>query len=376
MKSRNGTEKEPFWLLFVRIFLAVIFVFSSIVKGIDPIGTAYRVEDYLVVFGWTSLLPYALFIAFLVIVSEFLLGVAFLFKSYMKIAIPGMFLMMAFFTVVTYLDAVNNWVPDCGCFGDAVKLSNWHTFLKNIIIIALNVIVLLNYKKYVKQKYTLPKISAVVLLGAGFVWFVFYNYNHLPVIDFRNWKEGRSLKTEGGNSEKIYLIYKNKTTGEVKEYLSPNYPWNDSVWMSQWEFVDQRTDDSQVVKKYDLQIEDSLGKNITKDIVENPDYQFIIVSYYLDEGSERGFEKLRAIINYLNTEGISAVLLTASENDEIDKTLKKYNLDIDTYFADDIQLKAMIRSNPGLILLKDGTVLKKWHYNDFPDVKQLEKILK
>ncbi len=376
MKRYNNEFYEPVWLSFLRVLLGLIFVFSSSVKGIDPIGTAYRVEDYLVVFGWTNLLPYALFIAFLVIISEFLLGVAFLFKSYMKIAIFGMFLMMAFFTVVTYFDAVNNWVPDCGCFGDAVKLSNWHTFFKNIVIISLNIIFILYYKIYEKQKHALLKVVAVLILGALFTGFVFYNYNHLPVIDFRDWKEGRNLKTEGENREKVYVIYKNKKTGETKEFLSPHYPWNDSVWMSQWEFVDQRIDDSQVVKKYDLQIEDSLGNNITKEIVENPGYQFIIVSYYLSDGSVKGFEKLAPIVDYLNDKGISVVLLTASENDDIKTFLKRYNLDVDAYFADDIQLKAMIRSNPGLILLKNGTVLKKWHYNDFPGIKRLDEIVK
>ncbi len=376
MKERKNGAVEPVWLAIIRILLGLIFVFSSTVKGIDPVGTAYRVEDYLVVFGWTNLLPYSIYIAFLVIISEFILGIAFLFKTLMRIAIPGMFLMMSFFTVVTLFDAINNWVPDCGCFGDAVKLSNWHTFYKNVVIISLNVIFVLKINIYALRKCNARKTAALFLTGILFTGFVIYNYNHLPVIDFRNWKEGRDMKTGESGKEKIYVIYKNKKSGEIKEFLSPDYPWNDSVWMSQWEFVDQRADDSQVVKKYDLQIEDSSGTNVTKDIIESPDYQFIIVSYYLGDGSEKGFEKLPAIVDYLNTKGVNVVLLTASENSNIKAFLKRYRLNVDTYFADDIQLKAMIRSNPGLILLKNGVVLKKWHYNDFPGVKQLDQLLK
>ena len=130
----NNKNRKPTWISVIRIFIGLVFIFSSTVKGIDPVGTSYRVQDYLVALGWQGLMQYALTIAFLVIISEFILGIAFLFKAFMKIAIPGMFVMMVFFTVVTYFDAVNNWVPDCGCFGDAIKLTNWHTFYKNIVV--------------------------------------------------------------------------------------------------------------------------------------------------------------------------------------------------------------------------------------------------
>ncbi len=374
--KRSKRKREPVWLAAIRIFIGLVFVFSSVVKGIDPVGTAYRVEDYLVVFGWTGWLPYALPIAFLIIISEFLLGIAFLFKSVMKLAVPAILLMMTFFTVVTWFDAVNNWVPDCGCFGDAVKLTNWQTFYKNILLILLLLPFVFRYALYRKRKVYLYEWLTVLIFGLAFTLFVNHNYNHLPVIDFRNWKEGRTLKSDDTGKEKVYVVYKNKTTGEVKEFLSPDYPWNDSVWMSQWEFVDQRIDDSQVIKKYDLQIEDTSGNNLTKEIVENPDYQFIVVSFYLSEANGEGFQKLQKIIPYIEERGISVVLLTASENEEIKKVLKQYRLDLPAYFADDVQLKAMIRSNPGLILLHDGTVLKKWHYNDFPGKKELKKLLK
>ncbi len=373
---RNKNKKEPAWLKVIRIFIGLVFIFSSVVKGIDPVGTAYRVEDYLVVFGWTGILHFSLAIALLVIISEFLLGVAFLFKAVMKLAIPAIVLMMAFFTVVTYFDAVNNWVPDCGCFGDAVKLTNLQTFYKNIILVIFLLPFIFRFGIYGKRKVYLYEWLIVIIFGAGFTFFVSYNYNHLPVVDFRNWKEGRSLKSDNSGKEKVYVTYKNKSTGETKEFLAPNYPWNDSVWMSQWTFVDQRIDDSQVIKKYDLQIEDTLGNNLTKEIVENPDYQLIIVSCYLNEADDDGLKKLHDIVSYADSRGISIVLLTASESDEITKVLKEYGLNVPAFFADDIQLKAMIRSNPGLILLHDGTVVKKWHYNDFPSEGQLKEIIK
>lgn len=371
----NNKNREPTWISVLRIFIGLVFIFSSTVKGIDPVGTSYRVEDYLVVLGWQGLMPYALTISFFVIISEFILGIAFLFKAFMKIAIPGMFVMMAFFTVITYFDAVNNWVPDCGCFGDAIKLTNWHTFYKNIVLILLNFIFLIKYNSFPWKRNSMRQWIIVLLLGGLFSGFVFHNYNHLPVIDFRNWKEGRSLKTTSESREKVYVTYRNKKTGETKEYLSPDYPWKDSVWMSQWEFVDQRIDDSQVVKKYDLAIEDSLGNDWSKKIVENPSYQFIAVSYYLSDASDKGMEKLSKIVQFLNKKKIPVVLLTASETNAIHKALIKWHMDLPTYFADDIQLKAIIRSNPGLVLMHDGTVIKKWHYHDFPSKKEINKLI-
>ncbi len=375
MSMYNNKNRKPTWISVIRIFIGLVFIFSSTVKGIDPVGTSYRVQDYLVALGWQGLMQYALTIAFLVIISEFILGIAFLFKAFMKIAIPGMFVMMVFFTVVTYFDAVNNWVPDCGCFGDAIKLTNWHTFYKNIVLILLSFLFIIKYKSFPWKKNSIKQLIIVLLLGGLFSGFVFHNYNHLPVIDFRNWKEGRSLKTTSKNREKVYVTYRNKKTGKTKEYLSPDYPWKDSVWMSQWEFVDQRIDDSQVVRKYDLAIEDSLGNDLTKEIVENPTFQFIAVSYYLSDASGKGMEKLVSIVQFLNKKKIPIVLLTASETSAIHKTLQKWPMNLPVYFADDIQLKALIRSNPGLVLMHDGTVIKKWHYHDFPSKMEIDKLI-
>ncbi len=371
-KLING---EPVWIVVIRLFLGMVFVFSSVVKGIDPVGTAYRVEDYLLVFGWSGLVRYAIVIAFLVIISEFILGIAFLFKLRMKIAVFAMFFIMVFFTVVTYFDAVNNWVPDCGCFGDAVKLSNWQTFFKNIFLISLNIIALIKYKTWRFNGKPIVQWMVIFIIGGLFAGFVTYNYRHLPIVDFRAWKVGRSMKTTGENNEKVYVTYKNKTTGEIKEYQSPNYPWKDSTWLAQWEFVNQRIDDSQVDKKYNLVIEDSLGNDFTKDIIENRDKQFIVISYYLSAASNEGMKKLSRIIPEIKKYGVSVVLLTASDNAEIKKVLKQYHLNIPAYFADDVELKAMIRSNPGLMLMQNAIVLKKWHYNDFPNKKNIDKQL-
>ncbi len=374
--SSPKAAKEPLFLKIVRILLGIVFIFSSFVKGVDPLGTAYRVEDYLIAYGIDWLLPMALIIAFLLITAEFIIGAALLLKLHPRLAAWSVLLIMIFFTVVTYFDARYNLVPDCGCFGDAVKLSNWATFYKNIFLIVLAAVVFFMQKRMpVKTPGWLQSVL-VFLIAGGFVWFVNYNYNHLPLVDFRDWRVGKDMRNSGEENIKTYVTYRNKETGEVKEFLSPDYPWNDTVWMKRWEFVDQRTDESGVVRKHGLFIEDAEGDDVTKSIIENPGFQLILTTYDLEHADSGGMIKASELFHSLaDNENISFVLLSSSAEDVVEKYKEVYRIDYEVYFADDIELKAMIRSNPGMMLMHDGVVIKKWHYNDFPDGKELKKVM-
>ena len=148
--------------------------------------------------------------------------------------------------------------------------------------------------------------------------------------------------------------------------MSPDYPWNDSVWMSEWEFVDQRLDDSDVIKKHNLVIESFKGTNYTKVIIENTGYQLLLISYDLDEANGDGMLKAAELVETLKNHQVNLALLTASDPETVGKYFEVYKMKYYVYLADGTELKAMIRSNPGLILLKDGVVIDKWHYNDFP----------
>jgi len=376
MKSYKQKIFLSRWLPFIRIFLGLVFIFSSVVKGVDPVGTSYRVEDYLLVYGWTSLVPYALWIAFLVIFSEFLIGISFLLKIFIRTAAGAMLLMLIFFTVVTYLDARFNMVTDCGCFGDAVKLTNWQTFYKNIILIFLSAFFFLgNGKKRGKRVKFLPQFLLLVFLGGGFLGFMSYNLNHLPVMDFRNWKTGRDMTTDTTQKARTFVTYQNKKTGEKKEFLFPDFPWKDTAWMAHWTFVSQRTVAPSVVRKYNLIIENILGNDRTKAIVENPGYQFILVSFDMNRADTDGLKKVSALSDFLNKKGIPIVLVTATDLRTAKHIEVRYGLRIPVFQADETDLKAMIRSNPGLLLLHHGVILKKWHYHDFPGSRQIKKFL-
>lgn len=366
MNKTAGEKKEGVFLMVIRILLAIVFIFSATSKGIDPIGTAYRIEDYLDAYGWYWLHDYSFALGIFLITTEFLIGFALLFKLQARLAALGVLLMMIIFTIVTYYDARYNMVPDCGCFGDAVKLTNWETFYKNIVLVIMALIVFLGRKRMVLNKPVWFQNVVLILSGSLFVWFIFYNYNHLPLKDFREWKKGNDMKSLNLDKVKTYVIYQNKETGKKQEYLTPDYPWSDSVWMSEWEFVDQRFDESEVIRKHHLIIQDSLGNDFTQDLIENPGDQLLLISYDLDEANEKGMAGASKLFVEAEENAIDFALICASDPGSINKYVEVYQMYYPVYFADDIELKAMIRSNPGLVYLRNGVVMGKWHYNDFP----------
>jgi len=364
-KEKNISRESTF-LMILRVLLGLVFIFSSVMKGIDPLGTAYRVGDYLGAYNLHWLSGFELTISYLLICIEFLIGVALLFKLQAKLATFGVLLMMIFFTTITYIDAKYEMVPDCGCFGDAVKLTAWQTFYKNIVLILMALVVFIGRKQFRLKLAGWLQTIVLIILGFAYVLFMNYNLNHLPIIDFRDWKIGRDMKSDDDAEGVTYLIYQNKETGELQEFVSPNYPWNDSVWMSQWEFVDQRYDESGIDKKHNLIIENFKGTDFTKALIENPGYQMFLVSYDLDKAN--GEAMITASELFKNTGNLDAgvALLTASGPQTISKYMGVYNMQYPFFFADGTELKALIRSNPGLILLKNGVVVNKWHANDFP----------
>lgn len=364
--TSNESVRESTFMMVLRILLGLIFIFSSVMKGIDPLGTAYRVEDYLAAYNMLWLGGFELAISYLLICVEFLIGIALLFKLQAKLAALGVLLMMIFFTFITYIDAKYDMVPDCGCFGDAVKLTAWQTFYKNIVLIVMALLIFIGRKKMVIRLASWMQTLILIGFGAGYIMFMNYNLNHLPMIDFRDWEIGKDMKAENDDGGVTYLVYKNKETGEMQEYISPNYPWNDSVWMSEWEFVDQRYDESGIVRKHNLIIENLKGGNFTKVIIENPEYQLLLISYDIDEASGDAMLNAFDLFETTKNHKVGTVLLTASGPDAYAKYIEVYNMRYPIFFADGTELKAMIRSNPGLILLKDGIVLNKWHANDFP----------
>jgi uncharacterized membrane protein YphA (DoxX/SURF4 family) len=356
-----------------RLLVAIVFLFSGFVKGVDPLGTAYRIEDYFIAFGADWANPLSLFLSIFLCAVEFALGAALLFNLRLKYLSWPLLMMMIFFTVLTLNDAIYNPVPDCGCFGDAIIMTNWETFYKNLVLMIFVAIIFFYRDKY--QSMFLPRIDyiAILVIFAIFSYFSIYQYRHLPWIDFLGWKKGADLVPDNPGQAKTYLTYRHKVSGETKEYLSPNYPWNDSVWIAEWEFDSQRIDDSGVIKGHSLKIFDAEGNDFTEAFINNPGYQFLVASYNLGQSSRKGFEKIdKLCVNVMN-DGHSFVVLTGSLDEEIQSFKQGLHPDLEFYNADDVELKMMVRANPGLILLKDGVVMGKWHWRDLPDYAELKE---
>ena len=362
---------DPVLLALARTLLGLVFIYSGIVKGIDPVGTEYRIVDYFIAFGTQWANPFALSLSVILNASEFMLGIILLFNISIRFTAWLVLLMMTFFTFVTLNDALYSPVPDCGCFGDAIILSNWQTFYKNLVIDALLLMVFLGRNRIKNWFGAKSQLALLGVMLIGFVGFEIYNIRHLPVKDFRSWKVGNNMVVENPLPVDMYVTYKNVKTGETQEYLSPNYPFNDSTWLADWEFVDSRIVDPNPVL-HDLKIDDEFGNDYTDAIIANPDFQFMLVSYDLEFGKWEKIDELRQFIKDCNNAGISIVFITSSLPDRAKAFKWQYKLDVDFFFADDIALMAMIRSNPGLVLMKEGVVQGKWHINDLPEFNELQ----
>lgn len=352
-------------LTICRILVGALFIFSSFTKGVDPLGTKYKILDYLAAYNMTWLNGMAMVLSMGLILAEFLVGICLLIKVYPRLAVLGATLLMLFFTITTLFDALYNLVPDCGCFGTAVKMSNWQTFYKNLVIDALLIPLIMNNKLLEnklsgRSNFIIASIFALLFLG-----FEIYNYRHLPVVDFMNWKVGKQMNVQSDDPARIYLTFKNRITGEKQEYLSSEYPWNDSVWAAQWEFVDQRVDGD--VNVLGFSALDADGDDVT-DMLLNTENLLMFTSNDLTKVSAKEWDKVKEITNYAENRGYIVVWTVANEAEYVEYLRTKYDFLNEVFYADELEIKTIVRSNPGLIWLDNGLVKDKWSSADFKKV--------
>jgi len=360
---RKGYGKPA--LTVCRLLVGALFIFSSFTKGVDPLGTKYKMLDYLSVYGMTWLNDFAMILAVVMILAEFIVGICLMTNILPRLATLGATLLMLFFTTTTLFDAVYDLVPDCGCFGTAVKMTNWQTFYKNLVIDAVLIPLILNNKQ-LNNRLSVPKQFLIAgVFALAFLGFEIYNYRHLPVVDFMNWKVGKQMKAEPAEAPRIYLKYRNKATGETQEYLSPDYPWNDSVWMSQWEFVDQRVEGDNNYLGFSAL--DEYGDDVT-DMILNTENLFMFTSHDLSKVTEKEWEKIKEITETAEAKGFTVVWTVADTPDVIEQLRSKYPFFNEVYYGDELEIKTIVRFNPGLIWLDNGLVKDKWSAIDFNKV--------
>jgi uncharacterized membrane protein YphA (DoxX/SURF4 family) len=371
-----------------RIILGFTFIFSGFVKAVDPLGTAYKIEDYLAAFNLTSLSSLAIVGSVLLCVIEFAMGACMLFGLYRRWNSRLMLVVMTFMTMLTLYLAIANPVEDCGCFGDAFIISNWQTFFKNIVLLICSIIVF-KYREHISNLFTgktywLAFLYIFIFIGL----FVFRNYLYDPLFDFRPYKIGADISKlinveEGkGREEKSRLVY--AKDGVEKEFTEDNYPWEDSTWV----FVRM---DTKVIKEGEKPVINDFLINklvfspdktkveaqldITQELLSDSNYVFLMVTPSLSAMDMSYLSSFEDVEYYAKDNGYGFYCLTASDTEEILRWSKENTIKFDFCAADGRMLKTMIRSNPGLILLKKGVVINKWVDIDVPAEENLTKPL-
>ena len=362
-----------------RIIVGIVFIYSGFVKGIDPSGSDYKFTDYFNAFGMGWMNATTLFFSFALSLAEFLIGIALLFNLWVSRLAWGSLLFMAFFTPLTLVLALTNPVSDCGCFGDAMVLTNWQTFWKNIILLLLTIMVFVYRREYKSSLPLMEQFSFLALAGAGMLCLSIYCYHHLPVLDFRPYAVGKNITEEmrlpeGAEQDQyeVTLKYRNKQTGEIQSFTEENYPWQDTL---NWEY---ESSSERLVKKgyitpiHDLVIEHPTLGNITDEILEDNNHTILAVAYRLNQSDTQCQPVINRLAEYAWEKGFRFYGLTSSTEQDIEAYKKRYHVPYEFCTADEIQLKTMIRSNPGVIVLREGTILGKWAGKDVPDVKELQ----
>ncbi len=380
LKKRNRPGKHPnktipfvknVALHLTRLLFGLVFVFSGFVKAIDPLGSTYKIQDYFHEFGgfFNSIGGLAFSLSIALSTLELLIGLNLIFRVHLRrTAVLGLLFMLVMTPLTLYI-ALYNPVSDCGCFGEALVITNWQTFWKNIALLVIIITLLLVSKG--KRPLFLPHIEwiLVLLFIAAGVGLSVYSYRHLPLIDFLPYKIGvnipEAMKIPDGAPVDVYnttFIY--QKDGVQKEFTLENYPKGDSTWV----FVDQKTE---LVSKgytppvHDFSIINDKFDDITDIVIHNTAQTYLLIMYDLNKASVEGAKRAEVIYQKYKKTVTQFYALTASSDAEIAKFRAETGVTFPFCKTDPTTLKTIIRANPGLVLIKNGTITGKWNWRDF-----------
>ena len=355
-----------------RILVGALFVISGLIKLNDPVGFSFKLEEYFSagVLDLPFFEPYALAISIFVVIFEVLLGVMLLVGFRVRLTVWSLLLMILFFTFLTFYSAYFNKVTDCGCFGDAIKLTPWESFTKDIILLVLIVLLFVG-QKYITSifgNYTQRIIIVLALVSSAF--YVYYVLNHLPVVDFRPYKIGANIE-EGmsvpdGAPQAIYdYAWRFKTSeGEQLVVTRGDYPTVEG------EFIDVETTEVQAGYEppiHDFTIEQK-GEDFAGTLLQHPKL-VMVIAYDLRKTNTNAYAELKKVTDEAIRMGYKVIGMSASDSAFSDQIKNTYNLKFDFYFTDETALKTIVRSNPGVLVLEKGTIVQKVHYNDLEDLQ-------
>ena len=359
-----------------RIIVGVVFILSGFVKLTDPLGFSYKLEEYFGadVLGMEFLIPFALTIAMSIVIFEFILGVMLLLGDKPKFTVWSLLLMIIFFTFLTFYSAFFDKVTDCGCFGDAVKLTPWQSFAKDIVLLLLIVILFVG-REHIKPLFTkkIAVIGSVLALVAS-TGYTMYMLNHLPAIDFRPYKIGNNIieqmtVPEDAPQPIFDYHWRFNVDGEDKIITTRgSYPNSEGTFVA--------VDTELVQAGYEPPVHDFTMEldGVDETLALMSEENLIIVhSFNILKSDRKGFKRIAPKIKEAQENGYLVIGMTASGAEETEPLKQDFGFDFDFYFCDETTLKTMIRSNPGILKLNKGTIRQKLHYRDVDELL-LEKV--
>ncbi|WP_417875456.1 BT_3928 family protein [Winogradskyella sediminis] len=354
-----------------RIFTGILFIISGFIKLNDPLGFSYKLEEYFGadVLNLEFLIPYALGISVIVVVFEVVLGVFLLIGYKPKFTVWSLLLMIVFFSFLTFYSAYFDKVKDCGCFGDALKLTPWESFTKDIVLLVL-ILILFAGVKYIKPIFSkLPTTVIALVAFISSLWFGYHVLMHLPSIDFRAYAIGKNLPEEMAvpeDAQKPILEYTwtFNVNGEEEEFVTNgSYPSVDGDYVG----VETKTiDEGYVPAIQDFSIE-SDEEDLTTYFMEK-EKLIMITMYNVMKGEAEGMRKLKSFSDEAIKNGYTVIGLSSSGPEDKAQIKSDYNLNFDIYLCDEKVVKTIVRANPGVIVLNKGTVTQKNHWNDLEDI--------
>lgn len=361
-----------------RLLLGVTFIFSGFVKAVDPVGFAIKIGDYLTAFGLETFQSLSLAFAFNLTAIEFMLGVCVLLGVYRKYASLFTLLFMLFMTPLTLYLALFDPVSDCGCFGDAVLLTNWETFFKNVVLLAAAVFLYV-YNQRVSAFYTFKVYWFVALFSfLSCVFFAYQNYQHLPLLDFRPYKIGANIPElmsipEGAPEDEYRYSFVYEKDGVKQTFSLEDLPTDSS-----WVFVESQTDlikEGYIPPIEAFNLYDEQGEDVADILLDDARGVFLFISPKLEKANDIYVDEINSVYDYAQENGLSFYCLTASMPEDIARWSDYTGAAYPFLQADDTLLKTIIRSNPGLVLIKKGSVLAKWHYKDIPEEEDVKETM-
>ncbi|MGA9326976.1 MAG: BT_3928 family protein [Salegentibacter sp.] len=355
-----------------RIFVGILFIFSGFIKMNDPIGFSIKLKEYFSpgVLNLEFLVPYALVIAILLVVFELVLGIMLLIGYIPKFTTWSLLLMIVFFTFLTFYSAYFHKVTDCGCFGDAIPLTPWQSFSKDVVLLVLIVFLFFN-RKYITPVFVPASHRWIIFLSFMLCFlFSYYVLMHLPLFDFRPYKVGNNIPEkmklpEDVRNAQVRYEWKFRVDGKEKTITNNGtYPQVDG------EFIGVETfgpDEDLIAPIHDFSIEKD-GKDITSEVL-GADHVLLVVSYDLRKAERDGLASVKNLTDRALKKGYKVIGLTASGQEKQQQVIDKYHLNFEFYQTDETALKTIVRANPAFLTLQKGTITQKEHWFDADDIE-------